>query len=91
MHVISLLQSEGIPTIDSKEFENIGGGGPGNFGFGPPPPGGSFGGGSSGGGGGGIPLPDVPNLPNVPMNQVGGLLRRLNLTYLITVEYLSYR
>jgi len=64
-----VMMSEGIPTIDSKEFENIGGGGPGNFGFGPPPPGGSFGGGSSGGGGGGIPLPDVPNLPNVPMNQ----------------------
>lgn len=57
-----VMMSEGIPSLDSKEFEAIGA--PGFIGFqppddgnhyGPPPPGGNsgFGGGSGGGGGGG--------------------------------------
>eukprot|EP00794_Sanderia_malayensis_P017445 gene17445-19190_t len=72
----SVMISEGIPTIDSKEFDNIG-----NF-SGPPggpsaPGGGGHGGGGGGGGigfenlgnrsmaGGGPPLPSIPSVPGM--------------------------
>lgn len=80
-----VLMSEGVPTIDSKEFEGIGG--PGFIGFQPPPndgnhygpPGGhpgphggpNMGGGSGGGGGGGggMPAGGMPYPPGVGSTQ----------------------
>lgn len=89
-------QSEGIPSIDSKEFESIGSyqgdiGGPsvpgagGGIGFENlnnhgGPRGGPRGGGS-GGGGMGDPLSNIPNVPNAPGN----------LPYPPTSSYPGYR
>ncbi|XP_065051501.1 IST1 homolog [Rhopilema esculentum] len=68
-----VMLSEGIPSIDSKEFDNIGSfqGGPG----GPSAPGGGSGGHGIGfehlgnhHGGAGDQFPNIPNVPNVPGN-----------------------